>query len=80
MWVVLSLVAVCTLIIALVSARTGVYVMAGLIGLIGCARLVLPGAPFGISARSRLFDVAWCWGVAGSLAFLATSSSAMQSL
>ncbi len=80
MWVVLGAVAVCTLIIAFVSARLGVYALAGLMAVVGTVRLSVPGAPFGISARSRLLDVVWCWGIAVCLAFLATSSSAMQTL
>lgn len=64
MWVVLGAVAVCTLIIAFVSARLGVYALAGLMAIVGTVRLSVPGAPL---AFQRVLDYSMSCGVGGLL-------------
>lgn len=77
-WVVIGALALGLVVTATINPKTGAYYFGALLTVLGTLRLILPGAPFGISARSKLFDVAFYYAFAAAIFFLATSSSALR--
>lgn len=78
MWTIAALVVLGTIMMIVVTPKIGAFTLAGVLVAVGTARLVLPGTPFGLAVRSRLFDVASCYGVALAILVLANSAHSLK--
>ncbi|MGC0143611.1 DUF3017 domain-containing protein [Pseudactinotalea sp. Z1732] len=75
LWWALGGVVVAVLLALMVGARVAGVAFAVHLGVLGAIRLALPApGPLGISARSRLFDVAFLWLGAVGIALMALTA------
>lgn len=78
MWLVSVLLIVVAAVMILVSPKMGAFAMAALLVIVGTARLVVPGTPFGLSARNRFWDVSFCYAVALAIVILTNSAHSLK--
>lgn len=78
MWTISVLVVIGALLMILVTPKVGTFYFAGLLVVAGTLRTFLPGTPFGLSARTKLYDSAFCFGVALAITILTNSASALR--
>ncbi|WP_435299487.1 DUF3017 domain-containing protein [Timonella sp. A28] len=78
MWAIVGAVALGLVFTLTINPKTGAYYFGLLIALVGTLRWLLPGAPFGIAAREKWFDVLFCYGLSGAVFFLASYSYALK--
>lgn len=78
MWTISVLVVIGALLMILVTPKAGTFYFAGLLVVAGTLRIFLPGTPFGLSARTKLYDSAFCFGVALAITILTNSASALR--
>lgn len=78
MWLVSISIIVIAALMILVSPKVGAFAMSALLTTVGTARLVTPGTPFGLSARNRFWDVAFCYGVAAAIVILTNSAHSLR--
>ncbi|XBH22182.1 DUF3017 domain-containing protein [Jonesiaceae bacterium BS-20] len=78
MWLVSALLVVAGATMVVVSPKMGAFAIATLLALVGTARLVIPGTPFGLSARNRFWDVSFCYAVALAIVILTNSAHSLK--
>ncbi len=78
MWTVAALIVVGALLMILVTPKVGVFYLAGLLIIAGILRIFLPGTPFGLSARTKIYDSTFCFAVALAMIILTNSASALR--
>lgn len=78
MWTLVGALVLGLLLTVGLNPKTGAYYFGALMFVLGTARAILPGAPFGISARSKLFDVLFFYALSAAVIFLASTSSALR--
>ena len=78
MWVVVGAIVVGIGVTLALNPKAGAYYFALVLAIVGTVRLVLPGAPFGISARERWVDVVFSYGLSAAIFFLASTSYALR--
>ncbi|UFU03882.1 DUF3017 domain-containing protein [Ruania suaedae] len=79
MWVALAWIVAAMVVMALVSVRTGCLVLAAELVVLGFVRAVAPQpGPYGITSRSRAFDVALLMLSGAGIAVLALTATGLD--